>query len=301
MGGFIDGLVDEPQLPPGSLVLPRPLLVVVDYAASMRKGLRAWLKGLAMALSGQSRPLRVLLLERHGTPDAGWLKDMLGFVGHSDVGLAGWFHPPEPISMKPLASVQDRAQVFEEIVDKFAALAKTSPVTSPKDIDTLLEPPTWGNPLHLIMAAAVATERGTAQALSMSHTDLAQYLAIREVNHIRQDPQVGLCKDNPLPAYLAACATLAKGLDREEALACSQLILDLTGCQYPDGKTGLVRTASILLVEQTGESGITPVSPDIVAEAFIYHALTCDEWTLAPKDIPRGIYQGIRGVRGVNS
>ena len=118
--------------------------------------------------------------------------------------------------MKPLASVQDRAQVFEEIVDKFAALAKTSPVTSPKDIDTLLEPPTWGNPLHLIMAAAVAQRTKALHRHSPCGTqDLAQYLAIREVNHM--NPPSVCARTIPLPASLATCATLtAKGLDRED-------------------------------------------------------------------------------------
>jgi hypothetical protein len=105
------------------VTLPNPVLVVVDYAGSMRQVLREWLRFLSLRFAEGSSPIRVLLLEREASAEAGWLKDLLEYRSHSDVGLAGYFTPSQPIPLEPLDSVDDRRAIFEQMGIKFAALA----------------------------------------------------------------------------------------------------------------------------------------------------------------------------------
>jgi len=53
----------------------KPTIIVVDYAASLTEPLGEWLRELAQNDRGaEGRPLRLLLLEREASVDAGWLQ-----------------------------------------------------------------------------------------------------------------------------------------------------------------------------------------------------------------------------------
>ncbi|MCX5646899.1 MAG: tetratricopeptide repeat protein [Phycisphaerae bacterium] len=276
-----------------AFTLHNPVLVVVDYAASRRQVLREWLRFLSVRFSEGSSSLRVLLLEREASAEAGWLKDLLEYRSDSDVGLAGYFTPSNPIPLEPLDSVDDRRAIFEQMGSKFAELEGKPFVLPPSDpaFDKELADDKWSNPLHIIMAAATAGQVGLARVLAMSRSDLAQHLADREINHIRDDPKAGLGSRSPLPVYLAACSTVARGLGREHSLALADKVRALAGKEYPDGAVGLAaQTRAVLPGEK--DVVIGRIEPDIIGEAFVYHGLTCDgEWPLTDAQSAELLYE----------
>ena len=54
----------------------QPTLAVIDYAAGKVRALRRWLEALAENQSDIEKPLRLLLLERHGARGEGWWRDL---------------------------------------------------------------------------------------------------------------------------------------------------------------------------------------------------------------------------------
>ena len=81
----------------------KPVLVIVDYAASRAEQLREWLRELVDA-SLENRPkLRLLLLERQANRAIGWLASIVG-LGDNDNSRAAiaLLDPPEPVELSPL-------------------------------------------------------------------------------------------------------------------------------------------------------------------------------------------------------
>src|SRR5271165_1114912 len=78
----------------------QPVLVVVDYAASLARDLRTWLEILAALTPAPERPpLRVLLLERHAEREAGWWGDLVRVTSFADPSPNELADPPEPMPL----------------------------------------------------------------------------------------------------------------------------------------------------------------------------------------------------------
>ena len=61
----------------------RPVLAVVDYAATSVERLRGWLEQLAVVVAGAGgQKLRLLMLEREASFEAGWLANVMA-RGHA--------------------------------------------------------------------------------------------------------------------------------------------------------------------------------------------------------------------------
>ncbi|HNU27817.1 MAG TPA: tetratricopeptide repeat protein, partial [Sedimentisphaerales bacterium] len=273
--------------------LANPVLVVVDYASSLRQVLREWLRFLSLRFSEGSSPIRVLLLDREASVETGWLRELQEYRSDSDVGLAGYFTPSNPIPLEPLDSVRDRRAIFEQMGKQFAELEGKSFVLAQDNpqFDEQLAQDRWSNPLHVIMAAATAVEVGLPCVLAMSRSDLAQHRAAREISRMRDDSNAGLGRRSALPVYLAACSTVARGLGRDHAVALAQKVLALAGREYPDGAVGLAsQTAAFLPGAE--DTAIGRLEPDIIGEAFVYHGLTCDaQWHLSDAQIAELLYE----------
>ncbi len=286
-GTWAAGFLARPQPTPVSdiqgLRFVNPVLAIVDYAASLRAFLRSWLEYLAVNLSEQSCPVRVLLLERDASTEAGWLHDLIKPERFSRVGLAGHFSPLEPTPLQPLENVADRKAIFLQMQEQFAQIDGIDYSGLPSDkeavLDHALQEAQWGNPLHTIMAAAACLRRGLSEVLSMSRTDLAECLA--------RDHELGRMKlqhDSLLSAYLAACSTISGGFSQPEARDWSEKLLKITQTDYPGNGPSLARDTTELLPNEKSNLGVGQVKPDIIGEAFVYHALTADPYLL-PTDV----------------
>jgi len=259
---------------------PQPTLLVVDYAAIESSLLTPWINYLSELLSDESR-LRIILIDRNADIQRGWLRDMLTWTGDTTPGLADLFHPPEPITLRPLGvdyNCADRRWLLQSMLasinaERQAALPDLPEIGVDPDFDHAITAPQWADPLNLMMAAMVAAESNVVTALSLTRTDLAQKLANREIARITRAP--GSEADKSLRVYLAACAAFARGLDTQRARAVAHLLQDQTGMAYTGGPAQLVRVVARL---QFGTATtIGTVAPDIIAEAFVYLGLTHGE------------------------
>ena len=89
----------------------KPVLVIVDYAASRAEQIRAWLRELVDA-SLEDRPkLRLLLLERQANRAIGWLATIFG-LGDNDNSRAAiaLLDPQEPVELPALDDLDFRRQ-----------------------------------------------------------------------------------------------------------------------------------------------------------------------------------------------
>ena len=259
---------------------PRPTLLVVDYAAIEASLLKPWIVYLSDLISDDSR-LRIILIERTADTQRGWLSEMLTWGGDTTPGLADLFHPPEPITLSPLGvdrHCADRRELLQTMLtsintERQASLPDLPEIGDDPDFDRAIAGPQWADPLYLMMAAMVAAESNVVAGLSLTRTDLGQKLANREIGRITRG--AGSEADKSLRAYLAACATFARGLDARRARTVARLLQKQTGMEYTGGPEQLVRDVARL---QPGTSAaIGAVAPDIIAEAFVYLGLTHGE------------------------
>ena len=255
---------------------PAPTLLVVDYAEAGGELMKVWLNYLGRRLSPNSAQVRVLLLARTADPGESWLLGLQGFSSDGAPGLETSFHPSEPIALPPLKTPTDRRQVLQATLDAFAKKKKNvPPLPQPGEnpwFDKLLNVPQWGQPQCLMMAAAVACRSGSADpvvdALSMSRVDLAVALAEREKTRLRRG--VKEVDRRRLRVYLAACATLARGLSEDEAVRAADVVIEQSHIDCSGGGNALVHDLRKCLGAPAG--GIAPVEPDIIGEAFVYLA-----------------------------
>ena len=251
---------------------PQPTLLVVDYAAIETSLLKPWITYLAQLVSEDSH-VRILLIERNADAQRGWLNELLAWGGDTSPGLSGVFDPPVPIALTPLTlddDCADRRQILQTMLTRIGddtgkPLPDLPAPGEDKRFDIAIQATQWADPLYLMMAALVASESKVVTALSMSRTDLGQALAQREIKRITS----GVADDAKcLRIYLAACATLARGLDSNNARAVAAILGEQTQREYPGGLGALVDDLAELL--PGAPTTLDPIQPDIIAEAFVY-------------------------------
>ena len=97
----------------------KPVLVIVDHAASRVEQIRDWLRELVDA-SLENRPkLRLLLLERQANRVIGWLGSIFGLGDHDTSRAAiAMLDPPEPVELSPLDELKFRREVFATLLKR---------------------------------------------------------------------------------------------------------------------------------------------------------------------------------------
>jgi tetratricopeptide (TPR) repeat protein len=255
---------------------PNPMLFIVDYAAAAGRTLRTRLDRLASPTVEREHPVRVLLLERERR--GGWFEDLVKCEHGTDPGLATLFDPPQPIPLPPLPGSDNRRAIYSAALVAFAGEHKTPPPDLPPpdadpNLDRQLAEDRWGDPLYLMMAAAVAALSDDPQravtVLSLSRTRLAEQLAGREVGRLTMGAADGA--ERNLRPILAALATLARGLSRADALTLTEALAAQTGYASPAGEGILVDGVARLLPGEKKHIGT--IAPDIIGEAFIHMVL----------------------------
>lgn len=253
----------------------KPTLVVVDYAAALTGPLRDWLVELAQRPDQPgAAPLRVLLLEREASTEAGWLRFLLE-GGQAEARLPELFDPLEPKRLDRLETPDHRRAVLGNML---AAAAKVGGVSPPRlpppgenaPFDAQLASSVWNDPLYLMMAALLSLRSNLVQVLALPRTELALGLATHEakrLTELAQSPQSGW-----LGLHLAAFVALGDGLDRKTALTvveneCAALRRNCEG-----GAAGLVDRMHQLL--PAPDFGLAPIVPDILAEALVLMAFS---------------------------
>jgi tetratricopeptide (TPR) repeat protein len=252
----------------------KPVLVIVDYAASRSDQIRAWLRELVDA-SLEDRPkLRLLLLERQADRAIGWLATVFG-QGDNDDSRAkiALLDPQEPVELPALDELEFRRQVFDALLKRAnGSLEAPAPGADP-EFDRLLAHRKWaGDPLYLMMAGLAAAKAGVRGALTLSRADLALSAARNELERIgRIGAARGVDEKHAFPGafvrHMAAMATLTQGLALAEARELATREMDALRSTAPLDATIAALTDALPATEAAG--GVAPILPDVVGEGAI--------------------------------
>jgi tetratricopeptide (TPR) repeat protein len=257
----------------------KPILVVVDYAAALSRELRTWLEILARPeVQRDGAKLRLLLLERHADPDLGWWADLMRTTSLSEPSPAELADPLEPVALSSLAAVEDRRDLLGQAMRLAGEIEGVEPIPLPpapgKDavFDRRLADDTINNePLYLMMAGAEAIRSGAPAALALSRTDLAERVADRERNRLKQLARVWQLPEKPV-THFAVCVTLQSGCRPEEAL---RLVSDeQLGMSFPPAASAedVVTRLAEAMPAPTGP-GIDAIRPDLIGEAYLLQGM----------------------------
>uniref|UniRef100_UPI00102CD6C9 tetratricopeptide repeat protein n=1 Tax=Candidatus Magnetaquicoccus inordinatus TaxID=2496818 RepID=UPI00102CD6C9 len=168
---------------------------------------------------------------------------------------------------------------------------KGSAFNLPNDshFNTRLEKLPWGNePLFLIMAALLAAGGNLSSLLALNRSELVMEMADKELTRLRgfagrvEEQAEILCR-------LAACATLTRGLSREQAMELAEAEKKELGYDSAGSKGSFANWLYQALPGQ--EKNIAPILPDLLGEAVILKQFTnkispsvARSFDLAPKN-----------------
>jgi len=244
----------------------RPTLAVIDYVAAQAELLSGWLQELADNPGDPAKPLRLLLLERQADTGSGWWQTAFGRGGWGARAVRKLLNPAEPTLLAPLAASSERREVLSQVLrEKGAEIRPPKEGTDPVFDRKLKVVPWSGEPLFLMMAGVLASDRSMGELLALRRTDLAFELAERELDRVgrfagkNDNRRAVLC-------HLAAYTTLCRGLSREAAETVAEV-------EKQELKRPAAGDAAELvdLLEQAlpGPSRIEPILPDMIGEAAI--------------------------------
>ncbi|MGO9422057.1 hypothetical protein [Roseiarcus sp.] len=252
----------------------KPVLVILDYAASRAEQLRAWIRELVDASLEERPKLRLLLLERQANRGIGWLATIFGQGDNDDSRAAiALLDPKEPVELPALDDLEFRRQVFGALLKRANATLQAPPIGADPEFDRLLADRKWaGDPLYLMMAGLAAGNKGVSGALELSRANLALSVARNELERIgRIGASRGIDEQHTFPGafvrHMSVIVTLAQGLTREEAPGLASDELKAMNSSAP--LDGIIEALCDALPPQDISDGIAPILPDIVGEAAI--------------------------------
>ena len=254
----------------------KPALIIVDYAAPLVTLLKTWITELADKQTNKdTKPLRIILLERVADIKEGWLSTLLN-TGWSNARVSELFNPVNPLELQKLKASDHKRAVLSSMLDKCSELSQTPKLSLPAigknhQFDKNLENLIWEDPLYLMMAAIVSFQGKITDVLTFSRTDLAYKVADLEINRLKK-----FATDDDdahtLFLHISAIAVMMGGLSQPAALKIADQESQALVLDYPGGIGKLVNDLHTAL--PAPDHGIAPIIPDIVAEAFVLRILS---------------------------
>ena len=247
----------------------RPTLIVIDYAAQHSQALAAWVAELARRRQTRTKRLRLLLLERHASMQAGWCARVFARGGFGDSSTTALLDPREPVELSPLHVDEHCRALIRELLGKIAPGEQDGLSCEPALLQTVRSSHWGGDPLYLMMAALSSSQADGAR-MPLQRTDLALDLARREAQRIRElaaaHSSQGHSVDPDLAIHLVACVTLAQGMQGDELKACVAAEAQAMG-RAAGGDPAVL--ADLLQQALPRRAGIAPLVPDLIGEAFV--------------------------------
>ncbi|MEF3698740.1 tetratricopeptide repeat protein [Desulfolutivibrio sp.] len=241
-----------------------PTLAVFDYAMTLTDVLPTWMEELA-DVQDSPRPLRILLLERHADPEAGWLKQV--FPG--GYRLTGRILDGRPMCLPGLDDPDIQIGIMQDMLKRLGSTV-TLPADAPAFRDHLAKADWAGAPLYLMMAAMVIHRQGdVGHVLSLRRADLAKTVSEHEHSRLTRASNGNPSLQRFL-SHMAALATLCGGLDGGTLVKLIRQEKHALGHEELGNDT-VAHTLKQLLPD--GKEGVAPILPDIVGEAFLFEHL----------------------------
>src|SRR5271166_5703393 len=252
----------------------KPVLVIVDYAASRVDQIRDWLRELVDASLEERPKLRLLLLERQANRAIGWLATIFGLGDDDDSRAAiSLLDPEEPVELPALDETELRRQVFGALLKRASGALEAPANGADPEFDRLLADRKWaGDPLYLMMAGLTAAKSGVRGALSLSRADLALSVARKELDRIgRIGAARGVDEKHRFPGafvrHMAVMATLTQGMTVADARELAAREIDALRSLGSLDATIAALTDALPSPEPDG--GVAPILPDVVGEGSI--------------------------------
>jgi hypothetical protein len=247
----------------------KPTLIVLDYAAGHAALLRQLIDELVNSNQSPNHALRLILIERYADMNIGWWHTLFQ-GGWESMDRRALLDPPEPIRIPPLATAEDRLALLQATLDQVEpASTLTLPSNEPDFRLRLMQLDWGGDPLFLMMAALEMVRLNQSNVLTLSRTDLANGLALREADRLSQlATRNGLAPE--LVKHMAACITLAQGMGREAFEIFAET--EKAAIHRPSGGDS-AQLADLLQQAFPSQGGIASIVPDLIGEAFVIHVL----------------------------
>ncbi|MEN9374370.1 MAG: hypothetical protein RIR79_1922 [Pseudomonadota bacterium] len=240
----------------------KPTLLVIDYAAGLYEELSSWLNELIQKQKAPTHPLRILLLERSASADAGWFHTVFYSGGYSAAGKQKLLNPPFPVELAPLQQVSDRRALLQSMLPNQLS-------ADDGDFEAHLMGLEWGgDPLFLMMAALEMERTGNSNVLTLGRAELALQVAGHERERITRIARAKNV-DETLVHHLAACVTLAQGVAPKALLEFANTEKSAIG-RDAGSSAPLVDALRMALGKQ---KTIEPIRPDLIGEAYIVLAM----------------------------
>ncbi|WP_164518185.1 tetratricopeptide repeat protein [Pseudoalteromonas rubra] len=269
------------------------LLLVVDYAGANAQALAQWLDALSQLddLADGIR-VRILLLEREASKEAGWWHKLTGSALGSDQARLDLFTQLEPYALAGLSDIPVRRAVLCAALNEAQALVshpQASTIPEPgeqPDFDTALADPQFGNPLALVMAGILCRDMSPRAALSLHYLAAAEKLAQREIDRFYKC--FGEGGDATKLAHCLCFHLLCGGLRITDLRQTLSAELVAMGWHSPGlDKELLALQQAFPPAADAGETvRLSTTQPDLIAEAMCIQLLQSDrERSLKAPDI----------------
>jgi tetratricopeptide (TPR) repeat protein len=264
-------------------IFPKNALIVIDYAATSQAVLLDWFAALAPHRRDRGKKLRLLLLERHASAEAGWWKELTQAQSLDRDSAADLIDEKPPFELPTLNAASDRRALLAEVMEKAAALSdpprravKLPELGAEPAFDALLAKTRPENePLYLIMAGIYAVEHGAPTALALNKLELARRIAAIERDRLAKFAQAqGFGKNDPLPAHIVACVTLQNGCARAELAALVEKEREAFKLPAVFGDEQIASIISDYL--PSDRDNVAPVLPDLIGEGFLLPVIEGD-------------------------
>ncbi|WP_052713335.1 tetratricopeptide repeat protein [Pseudoalteromonas rubra] len=269
------------------------LLLVVDYAGANAQALAQWLDGLSQLddLADGIR-VRILLLEREASKEAGWWHTLTGSALGCDQARLDLFTQFEPYALAGLSDIPVRRAVLCAALNEAQALVsppQDSVIPEPgeqPDFDTALADPQFGNPLALVMAGILCRDMSPRAALSLHYLAAAEKLAQREIDRFYKC--FGEGGDATKLAHCLCFHLLCGGLhiaDMRQTLSAELIAM---GWNSPslDKELPALQQAFPPAEDAGKTTRLSTTQPDLIAEAMCIQLLHSDrERSLKAPDI----------------
>lgn len=285
-GGWLVGFLDEGGLAPSPTGEPavgeasKPILAVVDYAATKRDRFKALLSQLAdPAVSASTPKIRVLLLERQADAGSGWWAELLGQDSSSQWGHHRLFFNQAALALSILGSVDEQRHIAGQTMTKAAAILDLPcpAIDGTPDIEHEQRIARAGPvlPLKLMMAACLAVIRQGPLALDQRIATLAHDLAAYEQGRFSRVVRDRVVGDPAGLTWLASGITALDGLPSEELVGFVRTEIAENGNEGGVSALALADVlADLLPAKQVAECHcIDALRPDLIGEAFVLRAL----------------------------
>ncbi|WP_164517648.1 tetratricopeptide repeat protein [Pseudoalteromonas rubra] len=269
------------------------LLLVVDYAGANAQALAQWLDALSQLDEPENGTrVRILLLEREASKEAGWWHTLTGSALGSDQARLDLFTQYEPFVLTGLSDITARRSVLCAALNAAQALvphpnvSKVPEANEQPDFDSALADTQFGNPLALVMAGILSRDMSPRAALSLHYLAAAEKLAQREIDRFYKC--FGEGADATKLAHCLCFHLLCGGLriaDMRQTLSAELIAM---GWHTPSLDKELLALQQAFPPAEDGDETVrlSTTQPDLIAEAMCIQLLQSDrERSLKAPDI----------------